>query len=170
MKIWNWISRKLKLLMVLMVTGTFVMVAGAAAELSTNLQVRTELNPYNKKVATATYVDAEGNPVVPDDKGYASVHYTYGTDSLVVETTFTDAEGYVCNCNDGYAVVKYAYSVRNLARTEYFDVYGNPVNGPEGFAKKETKYWYNKHQTTYEYDADGNVVNLHRVSEFGKKG
>ena len=49
---------------------------GAAGELSTNLQVITEMNPRNHMTAQMTYIDDEGNPTVPDDKGYATVRYS----------------------------------------------------------------------------------------------
>ncbi len=137
--LWHSGTRRAAWAVCLALFGVLLGVSGAQAELSTNLQIRTELNPYNKKVSVATYIDAEGNPTVPDDKGYAAIHYIYGTDSLVVETNFTDAEGRVCNCVDGYSKVKYAYSVRTLARTEYFDAKGNPANAPESYTKNETK-------------------------------
>ena len=47
--------------------------AGSAAELSTNLHTQTEYNRDNKKPERVTYVDAEGNPVIADDKGYATI-------------------------------------------------------------------------------------------------
>ena len=147
-------------------TGILLLAGSAAGELSTNLQVRKEINPNNKKVATQTYVDKDGNPTIADDKGYATVRYTYATGNQIAETAFLDAQGKPVESIDGYAVMKCQYSGKNLAKTEYFDAKGRPVNGPEGYARKETKYWYKKHNSTWEYDADGNPVNLHRISEF----
>ena len=54
------------------------LVAGSAcAELSTNLQQVTTTDPRTKLTLTRTYVDADGNPVVPSDTGYATIRYSY---------------------------------------------------------------------------------------------
>ena len=59
---------------------------GAYAELASNLQVRTEYNPKNKKlVASKTYVDDSGTPVTASDKGYATIRYSYTSYNLVSE-------------------------------------------------------------------------------------
>ena len=66
-----------KLIGVLMVLAVLLIVGTARAELSTNLKTVKVLNRQAKnKPATETYVDADGNPVIADDKGYATVRYT----------------------------------------------------------------------------------------------
>ena len=61
-----------------LVLGMLVFLLGsAAAELSTNLQIRTETDPDNRYIVTQTYLDKDGFPVIADDKGYAAVRYTY---------------------------------------------------------------------------------------------
>ena len=68
-----------------------VLVAAAAfGELSTNLGIQKKLNPNNKKVESETYVDASGNAVIADDKGYATVKYTYVTGNRIGKTEYLD--------------------------------------------------------------------------------
>ena len=153
-------------------TALFVLVfsflfSSAFADLSTNLQVQTEVDPGNKRIVTQTFTDTFGNPTFADDKGYVSVRYTYGNREFhVIKTEYLDADGnLICN-NDGYAMIACVYSGKDLASISYLDTEGNLVNGPEGFAKRESKYLNQKHVNTWEYDAEGNPVNLHRITEF----
>ena len=67
-----------RLIGLFLVLGALFLAGQAGAELSTNLKIvavpdRTAKN----KPATETYVDADGNPVIASDKGYATVRYTY---------------------------------------------------------------------------------------------
>ena len=65
----------------------------AAAELSTNLQIRTEEDPANRFIVTQTYLDKDGNPVIADDKGCAAIRYTYKERNQPGKTEYLDAEG-----------------------------------------------------------------------------
>ena len=142
--------------LIISVLFVLLLTAEAAAEVSTNLSVRKEINPGNKRTASETYTDAEGNPVIADDKGYATVRYTYTTGNRIGRTEYLDTEGNLVNNRDGYAQEVCVYGVGGLTRKEYLNAAGESVNGPEGYARQETKYTYGKHVSTWQYDADGN--------------
>ena len=75
----------------------------ATVELSTNLKVRTTtLGGRRRLVERQTYVDADGNPTIPSDKGYATIKYSYGSWNVVVKEEFLDEQGNAINCLDGY--------------------------------------------------------------------
>ena len=77
-----------------------------SAELSTNLKMVKEPVSNNPRLTRSeTYVDAEGNPVVPSDKGYATIRYTYGEGSRIVKEEFLDEHGAPVNSKDGYSVL-----------------------------------------------------------------
>ena len=156
-----------KLFTALFVLASLFLFSSSFADLSTNLQVQTEVDPGNKRIITQTYTDLFGIPAFADDKGYVAVRYTYGrTQSQLIRTEYMDADGnLICN-NDGYAVVECTYCGNDLENTTYLDTEGNLVNGPEGFAQRKSKYLNYKHINTWEYDAEGNPVNLHRITEF----
>ena len=142
----------------------------AAAELSTNLKIRTGMDAQSRKISSQTYTDASGQPVVADDKGYATIKYTYNTRGKMAKMVFLDASGQMVNCLEGYAQKVCSYYDGRLTKTEYFDVSGRPALGPEGYATQEITYTaHAKHLSTWEYDVDGKPVNLHRISEFGVK-
>ena len=89
----------------------------ATAELSTNLNIRTVMVKNNRRlVSSKTFVDAEGNPVIASDKGYATIKYSYGTGSRVVKEEYLDGEGRLINNNEGFAYVTYRYSVGKLTK------------------------------------------------------
>ncbi len=146
----------------------FLLIHTASAELSTNLGIQKTMNRNNKKIESETYTDAAGNPVTADDKGYATVKYTYTSGNRISKTEYLDPSGNLTNSVDGVAQIIYTYAVGGLAKTEYLNAAGQPVNGPEGYALQETKYTYGKHKSTWEYDANGNPVNLHRISDHMK--
>jgi len=71
----------------------------ASAELSSNLNIRNTMLKSNPKlVEYATYVDNEGNIVVPTDKGYATVKYTYGAFRVTVKEEYLDENGELVTC------------------------------------------------------------------------
>lgn len=150
----------------ILATGLILLAGSAYAELSTNLQIRKETDPKNRKISTWTYIGRDGNPAFADDKGYAAVRYTYKEGKLAELTEYLDLDGKLINNIDGYAMKTCTYSGKKLTETIYMDSRGYQVTGPEGYARKNTKYWYNKHHTTWEYDPEGNPVNLHRITEF----
>ena len=138
----------------------------AFAELSTNLNVVTVMNKQLRTLPDSkTYVDADGNVVVPDDKGYATVKYTYHGRVLVKEE-YLDKNGKPVNCVDGYSCKVNKYNRYTLLGVEYYDAQGKPANGPQGYARQEIKYEKRKHKSTWNYDAEGNPVGSHRISEY----
>ncbi len=163
--------KKRTLLMILMAVCFVLIACSAAAELSTNLFIRTTKVQKNQRLTDSeTYVDAAGNTVVPSDKGYATKKYTYGTGNRVASETFLDANGAQVNSADGYCVKTYRYSLGRVTEIRYYDKDGKPVTGPEGYARQETKYNARRHISTWTYDADGKPVGVHRLSEYNKNG
>ena len=143
----------------------------ASAELSSNLKMETVYSTRNPKlVASKTYVDDRGNPVIATDKGYATIRYSYTTRSLVSMIELLDEKGNLINGADGYAVCKTEYSVKRLAKQSYFGADGKPVTGPEGYHLQETTYNGGRHQTTWQYGPDGKPVGIHRITEYVRVG
>lgn len=160
-KKWIWIMA--------LAVGLVCLFAGTAwAELSTNLSVKIEYNKNNKQlVASRTYVDEEGNPVIASDKGYATITYKYGTKNVVKKTEFLDEKGNPVDCLDGYCTKVCSYSGTTLTKTSYFTAAGDPAMGPDGYSVQKIKYnEKGKHLSTWEYDTEGNPVNLHRITEY----
>ena len=161
--------RKIAAITVLPLLLIFLFLTAAGAELSTNLQLKTEIYSRSRRIHSQTYVDQFGNAVIADDKGYATVQYTYIESGKTATTEYLDPAGELINCNDGYAKIVNTYRWNKIIKTEYLDADGNPVIGPEGYAVLETKYVEGRHQNTWEYDTEGNPVNLHRITEYGDK-
>ena len=138
----------------------------AYAELSTNLNIVTVMNWESKRfMDRQTYVDADGNVVVPDDKGYATIKYTYKYRKLIKEE-FLDENDHLVNSVDGYAYMVNLYTNNLQTGCEYYDVQGKLVNGPYGYARQVITYTGQYHQSTWNYDSEGNPVGAHRVSEY----
>ena len=73
--------KKLSVLLILMIL--VIVPLGVYAELSTNLNVvKVPVSNNRRLTDSETYTDAEGNVVVPSDKGYATKKYEYGTGFL----------------------------------------------------------------------------------------
>ena len=141
----------------------------ASAELSSNLNIRNTMLTSNPRlVEYATYVDNEGNVVIPADKGYATVRYTYGTANMVLKEEYLDENGELVNGTGGYAYIKRKYREKKLQETGYYDVDGKLVMGPEGYALQVLNYEGNHHISTWCYDPDGNPVGTHRILEYKK--
>jgi len=155
----------LLLLLLLLLAGS------ALGEISTNLRKETTYNPDNKKVATETYLDDNGNPVIADDKGYCTVRYTYGVKNRVMKIELLDESGQLVNGKAGYAYCEYTYSFRQQTGLAYYDVVGRPARGPQGYHREETA-WLNDryHLSTWRYDTAGNPVGLHRLTEYVQIG
>ena len=128
----------------------FLLSTVASAELSTNLQLRTETHPKTKKILSQTYTDPSGNAVIADDKGYATERYTYNNQGQIILTEYLNPAGELVNCIDGYAQIADVYRSGKKTRTEYRDAEGNLVIGPEGFAVRDSLYYYGKHQEPWE--------------------
>ena len=146
-------------------------VVTAGAELSTNLRTVTTWNPNNKRLkAYVTYVDAEGDPVVAADKGYATVHYVYTSGNRVAREEFLDLDGNLVNCTEGYAYRADKYNSRGkIVERVYYDRDGQQVMGPEGYARQVSRYRGGYHEGTWQYDPAGNPVGTHRITEYSKK-
>ena len=141
----------------------------ASAEVSTNLKIQT-INVQNSKrlVESITYVDDEGNAVIPTDKGYATVKYTYGVGKKVAQESYLDENGNPVNCIDGYAFIKYKYSASKLIETAYYDIDNNLTTGPDGYARQVVTYQGYYRQSVWEYDPEGNPVGIHNITEYEK--
>lgn len=138
----------------------------AYADLSTNLQVKKEINPATRKVTRETYVDSQENPIVASDKGYAIVDYLYNASNLQKEVRFLDAQENLVNSAAGYASIQYEYKTNKIIKTSYLDVSGKPAMGPDGYAVQEIKRGTRGVQTeTVEYDAEGKLL-THSVTEY----
>ncbi len=93
---------------------------GAGAEVSSNLQVKTVYCKSNQKlVESKTYVDADGNPVVAADKGYATIAYQYTTANQVKRLELLDTEGNLVNGKEGYAVRTTKYVDKKVSEQCY---------------------------------------------------
>ena len=156
---------------VYLLLAVLVFCGRAGAELSANLKTRKEINRGNKKIASETYVDADGNPVIASDKGYATIRYTYGLNDLVIRTELLDTEGKLINGNDGYARIERKYREKKISQQSYYDADGKPVTGPEGYARMEVTEAYGKYRKVWEYGPDGKPVNTHQITLYyeGKK-
>lgn len=148
-----------------------VLLAGTAlGEISTNLRKDIVYNAAGK-VERETYLDSNGNPVVADDKGYATMRYFYNKGNQLIQVELQDAFGVPITGKDGYATIKYTYSLKKLTETAYYDAQGNPGTGPEGFSKEVTEWALNRfHLSTWRYDKAGNPVGLHRITEYTSIG
>ncbi len=136
------------------------------AELSTNLSIKTVMVGNSKKLVDhKTYVDSDGNIVVPSDKGYATVQYTY-QGRVIIREDFLDENGYLIDCVDGYAYKVNRYKSGILQGVEFYDAQGNPANGPDGYAKQVITYLGRQHQSTWNYDREGKPVGTHRITEY----
>ena len=94
---------------------------------STNLKISNE---YNKrgKVTFRSYVDGAGNVTFAEDKGYASVRYTYTSYNNVSKEEYLDENGELVNNSFGYAIRNVVYTGRrNIKEEEFLDKDGNPA-------------------------------------------
>ena len=163
--------RKLILILGCAAALLFLLFGSASAELASNLKVRTDYNPKNRKLVEAkTYVDDDGNAVVASDKGYATIRYTYTTYNLVSKIELLDEKGKPVTGAEGYAVCTKVYTDRRLAEQSYFDAAGKPVIGPEGYSRQVTKYQNGKHKSTWRYDTAGNPIGTHQITEYEQVG
>ena len=155
----------LLLFLLLFLAGT------ALGEISTNLRKETTYNPSNKKVETETYLDDYGNPVVAEDKGYCTVRYRYGIKNRVERIELLDQYGQLTNCKAGYAFCEYSYSYRQQTGVAYYNVFGKPATGPQGFHREENTWLNDRYlQSTWRYDTNGNPVGLHRLTDYVQVG
>ena len=136
------------------------MASAVSAETAANLRTKREY--YNsstlKKVSKITFIDSLGNPVVAEDKGYASISYRYSPKGDLTRIEYQDVDGNLVNCSDGYAMKSLKYSSkRKLTDINYYDARRKPVCGPEGYASR--LYYY-----------EGNVLlSITTQDEKGKK-
>ena len=144
-------------------------VNAGVAELSTNLNQVVVYNARNRKlVESKTYVDADGNPVIASDKGYATIRYSYTSGNKVSQIEYLDTKGKPINSAEGYAVRKDIYRSKKLEEQYFYDADGKLVTGPDGYAWMKTRYLNGKHASTWRYDPDGNPVGWHRITEYAQ--
>ena len=138
----------------LLLAACLLAVSAAQAEYSANLEARRTYNKDNLLIQL-DYIDGEGNPVIADDLGYATVKYTYKGSNLM-ETAFYDADGLLTNCVDGWAKETNTRGQKYvLMETVYTDADGMRTAGPEGWASKAYTYNGNKVGAIRYYDASG---------------
>ena len=126
----------------------------AGAEVSTRLRV---VNTYNtaKMLVRQDFVDAHGNLTEAEDKGYATVKYTYEGKTLM-RTAYYDAEGRLTNTAGGWAEIVLKRNGQNkVTRQTYRDRDGAIVPGPEGWAQMESDYYGKLPKSTRYLDAEG---------------
>ena len=121
-----------------MVAACILLFSAAGAEVSTNLKLEKVLTT-GKKVARQTWVDNDGNPVMPEDLGYCTLVNTYTVGTKLAKTEYFDTEGNPCNNAWGFAVRKLTYTLNNVKLEAFFDLEGKPANGPDGYARMETE-------------------------------
>ncbi len=127
------------------------------AETSTNLKVDRVMTAFDK-LAQLTYLDENGQPVMADDVGYATVRYTYGNRQETMAEYF-DVNGEPVNNADGYARRVQAWnSSRRLVEQAYYNVDGDLVLGPDGFARQVNTYDEGRLIQTLQYGEDGELL------------
>ena len=137
----------------------FTIVFGmASAEISTNLKTETTLTTKNK-IVTLAYVDENGNRVMAEDLGYASLLNTYTTGTKLAKTEYFDVAGNPVNIKAGYQSHEFVYTMNNVKSEEYRDKDGNLVLGPDGYARMEGDYISGKkHLEDRFYGTDGHLL------------
>ncbi|MBQ8074344.1 MAG: hypothetical protein IJ231_11345, partial [Clostridia bacterium] len=136
---------------------TLLAALGAGAEISTNLQKQTTYTTRSK-IKTQSFVDREGNVVMADDLGYATLVNTYTTGTKLARTEYFDAAGNPVNNANGFFARVISYTMSNIAQESFLDVDGNLTAGPEGYARMEADWHAGKrHLETRYYDAEGNL-------------
>ena len=115
-------------------------VPGALAELSSNLNIRQTFTRHGD-VEKETFVDAQGNPVTAQDKGYCYLVNTYNKKPRVVRTEYFDETGALVNTAQGYAVIRQSWDgYGRLLSRAYFDALGNPVLCEDGYHMQKVTY------------------------------
>ncbi|MBR2823409.1 MAG: hypothetical protein IKE24_06975, partial [Clostridia bacterium] len=148
---------KKKGLAMLLTVGLLCLTAGAVAEISTNLRKET-VYTTKRKVETQSFVNRDGEIVVAEDLGYATVHNQYTTGTKLSRTDYYDAEGNLVNNSQGFASRVLDYSMNNISLEYFLNAEGYPVAGPGGYARMETD-WYSgkRHLESRYYDTEGNL-------------
>ena len=106
-------KKKMMLACLIAILGAMLLSLGASAEISTNLRKVTTYTKKNK-VKTQSFVDWEGNVVVADDLGYATLENSYSTGSKLTKTEYFDAAGNPVNNSDGFSVRKLFYTDKSV--------------------------------------------------------
>ena len=136
----------------------------ACAEISTNLRKETTYT-RNNKILTQSFVDSEGNTVMAEDLGYATLVNTYTSGNKLVQTEYLDAAGNPVNNAYGFSVRRLTYAMKKIRLEEFLDTEGNPAPGPQGYARCETDWEQGKkHIETRYYDPEGNLFRSDRKS------
>lgn len=131
----------------------------ARAEVSANLHRREIVGEKSHRVEEAWWENDEGERVVPDDLGWATVRYQYNKKPRCIQEAYYDAEDNLCLNRDGYAMIRQKWdgNGRRLLR-EYYDAEEKPTAGPEGYFREENKYDHMKLDHTSRFDTEGNPV------------
>ena len=105
--------------------------------------------------ADQVWVDADDNPVVNTDKGYAHVTRSQDAEGNVVLVQFFDADDNLVVTPAGYAIVARAYEAGHQVAEGWFDADGEPIDR-DGYAG-----WLKA------YDESGNKVQEIHVAADG---
>ncbi len=113
------------------------------------------------KLRYRVYLDDEGNKVLSEKYGYASVEDRFDPVSGErMERLYCDENGHLTPCSDGYARIDGSFENGHIVKMEYQDADKKPVAGPERYAtvicKRDN---YGNIQERCYYDADGEPVN-----------
>nr|WP_296459226.1 hypothetical protein [uncultured Acetatifactor sp.] len=95
------------------------------------------------------------------DVGYSAIQYVYGEQGKRESKQYLDEDGnLVMHKENGYAECRWFYNeMGQLEYIQYLDENQEPINKPEGYAKKE--YIYNAGGNNVDwiwYDSSGNEV------------
>jgi hypothetical protein len=92
-----------------------------------------EYYPKSNNIKISTALDGNDRPVLNEKYGYSIVHYWYDNWGNETEHRYFDTDGKtpVTNKAEGAHIVRVRYE-NNTLKVSYFDVTGQPVDGPNG--------------------------------------
>ena len=155
--------------------GILFAAACATAEISTNLRKKTTYTTGNK-IKTQSFVDRNGDIVMADDLGYATLVNSYTTGTKLARTEYFDAAGRPVNNSYGFSVKIIRYTMSKICEEIFLDADGNPAPGPDGYSRSESDWHVGKrHLETRYYDTQGNLFRsskqpARKVTEYPKNG
>ena len=125
--------------------GQDIIVKNMTWKRSPKYDIHTMYNNSHKKIMDS-YYDKYGN-LMMNDKGYASVMYSYNELGKCDKELYYDTKGDLVNNSSGYAKLMRTYNIMSQKiREEYYDDANNRVINADGYAIRE-----------WEYDVNGNI-------------
>ena len=166
---------KKKIIWLLILLSLLLLAAVAEAEISTNLQKVTTYTTRNK-ISVQSFIDREGNIVMADDLGYATLKNEYTTGTKLSGTEYFDVAGNPVNNSQGFSKRVIIYTMSNISEEYFLDKDGNPAAGPDGYARRESD-WVSgrRHLETRYYDTEGNLFSsakqfARKITEYATSG